>query len=148
MLEIFLPNPLWFILYDFGREYSLPGCFPLLVSELAAVVPCRENAHSAHWFSQIVFLWSFPEWRSDFPSTPIFVLLTYFGGEFDDLLTELTSMWDETQSLCHLPPMIIHYLAWKDFGRENLSPGCPPFLASELAAVVPCGTMSFFQSLR
>ena len=72
------------------------------------------------------------------PHTTIFVLNAYFGGEFDDLLTELTSMVDETQSLCHLPPMIIHYLDWKDFGRENLSPGCPPFLASELAAVVPC----------
>ena len=35
-------------------------------------------------------------------------------------------------------PMIIHYLDWTVFGRENLSPGCPPFLASELAVVVPC----------
>ena len=76
LLEIFLPNPLWFILYCFGREYSLPGCFPLLVSELAAVFPCRENAQSVHWFSQIMFLWSFSEWRSDFPSKPLFIFTT------------------------------------------------------------------------
>ena len=30
-------------------------------------------------------------------------------------------------------PMIIRYLDWKVFGRENLSSVCLPFLASELA---------------
>ena len=34
----------------------------------------------------------------------IFVLYANFGGEFEDLLAEMTSMRDETQSLCHLPP--------------------------------------------
>ena len=38
--------------------------------------------------------------------------------------------------LCPLPPS--DNSDWKVFGRENFSFGCPPFLASELAAVVPC----------
>ena len=39
----------------FGRDYPFPGSPPFLTSELAEVVPCRENAHSAHWFSQMMF---------------------------------------------------------------------------------------------
>ena len=35
--------------------HDIHGCPPFLASELAAVVPCRENSQSTHWFYQMMF---------------------------------------------------------------------------------------------
>ena len=54
-------------------EGASPGCPPFLASDLVAVVPCRENAHSTNWFSRMMFTGLFQSDAQTLPHTTIFI---------------------------------------------------------------------------